>query len=153
MYLLSYFSYCVIILLLRKKIKPDLKKKWLYLPYMQRKLYSNKPSSDSITVSGCYLSFAHVYRTFFLRMFFESIFWKHINNFIRTKINIDITLNKKNILVGLSYSEFPTLKRATLDFINEIILIGKLCISKFRYGQIKNLPLLFEIEYSLRYNH
>ena len=79
-------------------------------------------------------------------------FWKQVINFIRTKINFEISLNKNNILMGLSYREFPNYKRVTLDIINSIILIGKLCISKFRYGKIKNLYLIFEIEYSLRYN-
>ena len=78
-------------------------------------------------------------------------FWIHLNNFIKSKINFDIHLDKKNILMGLAYSEFPSLKRTTLDFINSIILIGKLCISKFRYGKIKNLSLIFEMEYALRY--
>ena len=89
---------------------------------------------------------------FFYECDLTQFFWNQVNNFIRTKFNVDISLNKKNILMGLSYNEFPTLKRTTSDLINSIILIGKLCISKFRYGKIKNLPLIFEIEYSLRYN-
>ena len=78
-------------------------------------------------------------------------FWNHVNNFIRTKVNIDFHLNKNNILMGIACSEFPSLKRKVVDFINSIILIGKLCISKFRYGKIKNLFLIFDIEISLRY--
>ena len=78
-------------------------------------------------------------------------FWCHINNFIRSKVDTNIHLNKKNILMGISSSEFSSLERKTLEFINAIILIGKLTVSKYRYGKIKNLYMIFEFEYALRY--
>ena len=78
-------------------------------------------------------------------------FWYYVNNIIRSKVDIDIQLNINNILMGITSSEFPSQKRTTLEKVNSIILIGKLCISKFRYGKIKNLSLIFDLEFSLRF--
>ena len=78
-------------------------------------------------------------------------FWSHVNNLIRIKFDINIALNKNNVLMGIASREFPNLNRKTLELINAIILLGKLCVSKFRYGRIKNLTLIFELEYALRY--
>ena len=58
-------------------------------------------------------------------------FWQQVNIFIRTKVNVNFNLDKKNILIGLAYNDFPNIKRATLNLINSIILIGKLCTGCF----------------------
>ena len=64
-HILSYFScYVLTSFYLERNPNQFWKVKLQYFSCMQRKLYSNKPSKDSITVSGCYLSFAHVYISF-----------------------------------------------------------------------------------------
>ena len=66
-------------------------------------------------------------------------FWKYIINYIKSEVSIDFIPSRKDILIGLAYSEFPNIKRGVISYINHIILIGKLCISKLRYGQINNI--------------
>ena len=77
-------------------------------------------------------------------------FWLHIVNLIKSRVNVDFDLKRNDILLGLAYTDFTHIKREIINYINHIILIGKLCISKFRYGQINNIFLIFEIEMSLR---
>ena len=77
-------------------------------------------------------------------------FWRHISNFIKAKTSIDICLNRKHILFGLVHSHFAHIKREVFDYINHIILIGKLSISKFKYGKTKNMYLIFETELDIR---
>ena len=67
-------------------------------------------------------------------------------------ITITIQLNRKHILFGLVYSHFAHIQRQVIDYINHIILIGKLSISKFKYGKTKNVYLIFESELDIRYN-
>ena len=90
---------------------------------------------------------------FFFECSTTQTFWNNVNNFIRIKGDLDIHLNKTNILMGITRSDFPSLNNNSLKFINSIILIGKLSISKYIYGKIKNLSLIFENEYSLRYDN
>ena len=75
-----------------------------------------------------------------------------INNLIKVKTtaNIDIKLTTNVILLGITYSEAKPLKKFQVDYVNFIVLIGKLVISKFKYGKIKNVYLLFELETELR---
>ena len=87
---------------------------------------------------------------FFIECMLVRDFWRYINNHIKSVTNINIKLNTNNILLGLVYTNFRHIKKHIVDYINYIILIGKLCISKFRYGKINNLYLIFEIEMSLR---
>ena len=77
-------------------------------------------------------------------------FWKHVLNYIRSKINIDISLSKKDLLLGLLYADHDNIERRLIKYINHIILIAKLCISKFRYGKINNIYLIFDTEIFLR---
>ena len=77
-------------------------------------------------------------------------FWQFISSHIRININKHINLSKKNILIGITYSEQEELRHREVNYINFIILIGKLCISKFKYGTLKNLVLIFECELALR---
>ena len=77
-------------------------------------------------------------------------FWKFIASYIKNSLNKHINLSKKNILIGITYLEYKELKQREVNFINYIILLGKLCISKFKYGTLKNLTLIFECELALR---
>ena len=77
-------------------------------------------------------------------------FWEFISSFLKTTANIDIKLTTNVILLGITYSEAKPLKKSQVDYVNFIVLIGKLVISKFKYGKIKNVYLLFELETELR---
>lgn len=77
-------------------------------------------------------------------------FWKFVSSHINASINVQIKLTRKDILLGLPYSEFSNINKKDIDYINTIVLIGKLCISKLRYGKLKNIFLIFELELNLR---
>ena len=44
----------------------------------------------------------------------------------------------------------PTIVNNIEGVLSTIILLGKLCISKLRYGQIKSIYLIFDLELNLR---
>ena len=44
-------------------------------------------------------------------------------------------------------------KQTTLNNINTILLVAKMCISEARYGKSQNLKLTFEIEMGIREKH
>ena len=71
--------------------------------------------------------------------------WKHIDRFISVTNNERIRLTDVDILFGYKVQNVE--KHIE---INRLILLGKLCISKFKYGKHANLLLLFEQECRLR---
>ena len=77
-------------------------------------------------------------------------FWNFVSSYIKYMINIQVKLNTKDILLGLTYSDHNNIKREDIDYINYIILLGKHCISKLKYGNINSIYLVFELELSLR---
>ena len=79
-------------------------------------------------------------------------FWSFICNKILIDTGIRITLTTNNILFGVSRKDVNKISSTCLRYINYIILIGKMCISKFKYGKIKNLSMIFEHEFHLRRN-
>ena len=80
-------------------------------------------------------------------------FWEFISSFIKSNTNKHINISRKNILLGITYLENKELNKREVNFINFTILLGKLCISKFKYGTLKNLTLIFECELALRRRH
>ena len=87
---------------------------------------------------------------FFVECNYIKGFWNYVSSYIKSSINIQVNLNTKHILLGLTYSEHSSIKNKEIDFINAIILLGKLCVSKLRYGKINNIFLIFELELNLR---
>ena len=77
-------------------------------------------------------------------------FWTFISSFIESVIDIHVNLGTKDILLGLIHSEHDHIKNNEIDYINAIILLGKLCVSKMRFGKIKNIYLIFDLELNLR---
>ena len=77
-------------------------------------------------------------------------FWDYISCYIESSINIKVKLSTKEILLGLTYTDYEHIKNKDINYINAIILLGKLCISKLRYGQIKSIYLIFDLELNLR---
>ena len=93
---------------------------------------------------------------FIEHFFFDCVqinwFWQFIVTYIQVKINKKVILSRKNILIGSTYSDHTELTNKEIDFINCIVLLGKLCINKFKYGSLKNLTLIFEYEVAFRQN-
>ena len=79
-------------------------------------------------------------------------FWSFISNKILIEMDTRINLTKNNIIFGVTKQDFNRVSSSCLKFINYILLIGKMCISKFKYGKIKNIYLVFDYEWRLRRN-
>ena len=77
-------------------------------------------------------------------------FWDKIFSLIFTHTQVKFDLTNSNILLGISCDN-GRLKRQ-INIANHVILISKFCISKMRYGEIKDIHLLFDIEWCLRKN-
>lgn len=69
---------------------------------------------------------------------------KHVI-YIRTGKHIELSLT--DALLGYTATDF---NREEITFINKTILIAKMCISKFRYGNAYNIACTFEAEMNLR---
>ena len=77
-------------------------------------------------------------------------FWKFIMNKILLDSNSQISLKTHHILFGIKKADFPQLDNKTIKYTNKLILIGKMCISKLRYGKVNNIFTIFEYEWQLR---
>ena len=53
--------------------------------------------------------------------------------------DVTIKLSEKIALLGATEKDFPRLSQKTLALINKAVIIGKLSISRFKYGKCKNL--------------
>lgn len=75
-------------------------------------------------------------------------FWKMVQQHILSNLNYHINITETVALFGLpkTYAIGPNLRNQ----INFIILIAKLSISKFKYGNCKHLELIFETEMNIR---
>ena len=79
-------------------------------------------------------------------------FWSFVKNKILSETNIPVNLTEENILFGFSRSHLNNISQKCLRYINFIILIGKMSVSKFKYGKTKNLFMIFDHELNLRSN-
>ena len=77
-------------------------------------------------------------------------FWKFIMNKILSDKNTQISLKSEHILFGIKKADFPQLENNIINYANKLILIGKMCISKLRYGKVNNIFTIFEYEWRLR---
>ena len=72
--------------------------------------------------------------------------WKRVEEYVGLKCNTTIKLKLTDALLG--YSGLKNNSEVQL-VINHVILIAKMCISKFKYSTYFNLLLLFEKEVNL----
>ena len=72
--------------------------------------------------------------------------WKYIENIIKSRFSCAVQLDARSVLLA-----FFGLNKTLRKFINHAILIGKMCISKFRYGTPYNIIFIFEREAALRH--
>jgi hypothetical protein len=75
-------------------------------------------------------------------------FWLNVKQFIFKEHNVRLDLNISTALFGVVSINHTSDK---LNVVNHILLIAKMCISKYKFGDCKNLDLLFEME--TRYRH
>ena len=73
--------------------------------------------------------------------------WDECQNYIFTKIDKHIVLTESDILLGYKVNE---IKNKKIKFVNHLILITKMVISKFKYGKAINIIILFNAEVELR---
>ena len=73
--------------------------------------------------------------------------WDLCQNYIFISINKSIKLTQNDILLGHSIDK---IRKNEVRFINQVILITKMVISKFRYGTSFDLEFLFNAEINLR---
>ena len=87
---------------------------------------------------------------FFVHCSLVGPLWHHIAQlaFIETKCKIQ--LNEITILFGIIKDDFPHLSQNVINVYNWYILLGKLCISKRKYGNQKNIVHIFEREIIVR---
>ena len=76
-------------------------------------------------------------------------FWEFVSSHIKKYTGHEIRLTTTDILFGIEYNTLNK-TREEVNIINHILLIGKMCISKFRYGKKMSLKLIFELEIELR---
>ena len=70
-------------------------------------------------------------------------FWRKVSNVIELKTSLQITLSETNVLFGITKTDTST-TQAYINIINHLILIGKVCISKAKYGKIKNINIFLD---------
>ena len=85
---------------------------------------------------------------FFFDCTIAKTLWNYILTIINGKIGKRINLDKKKVMLGLINEN--GVKRRDILFINKVILIGKLVISKFKYGKYVNIINLMDNEMRIR---
>ena len=67
--------------------------------------------------------------------------WKLVQNETHLKTNQTIKVDRNTALLG-HYD--AAMSSTDLDTINHVIAIANMCVSHFRYGEIKQMKLIFE---------
>ena len=73
-------------------------------------------------------------------------FWNYVEKEMSAIIGKNIKLQESEVILGITKGY--SLK--ILNLINLFILVGKMCISKIKYGAKRNIKLLFEFEINIR---
>ena len=76
-------------------------------------------------------------------------FWSSVFQTIHTRINVSFPMTDTNILLGID-AEGKDINKNKINIANHIILIAKMSVSKMKYGTIKQIFVIFEIELSIR---
>ena len=75
--------------------------------------------------------------------------WNEIENYFSAKTKNIHRIKKQDVMVGILKYQ-TDLKIKHLNLLNQLILIGKLTISKFRYGNRSDLIYMLHRELMLR---
>ena len=73
-------------------------------------------------------------------------FGKEIEQYIMVMTGTKIKINERNALFGILATEHHILRDRTINDINMILLVAKMCISKVKYGKARSLATVFEVE-------
>ena len=73
--------------------------------------------------------------------------WKHVEHLVSAKLGYNIRIEKQDVLLGWNKE---IISKKYFSFINHAILIGKMCVGKFRYGKALELIFTFDNELKLR---
>ena len=60
------------------------------------------------------------------------------------------TINERNALFGILATEHHNLRDRTINDINMILLVAKMCISKVKYGKARSLATVFKMKMAFR---
>ena len=76
--------------------------------------------------------------------------WKKVEYMIRNNSNVNISLNRHNVILGIEHDEISkTLHQKEVGEINELLMIAKFSISKSKSME-RNLEITFENELRIR---
>ena len=76
--------------------------------------------------------------------------WGYISDYISRLYDLKVTFNAKDVLIGIIDYEEKGLSKDQGNVVNHLILIGKMIISKFKYGTALNLEIMLSKELQLR---
>ncbi len=72
--------------------------------------------------------------------------WAYIENELSKHAGSKVSLGEVDVMFGITTGYNAHIRK----YLNAYILVGKMCISKYKYGQYHDLKLLFQHEMSLR---
>ena len=79
-------------------------------------------------------------------------FWSNVFRLINSYTDYSFQNNNINVLFGIHQTDKNSISRNDLKIANSIILIGKMCISKMRFGPVKDIRMVFYMEWGIRKN-
>ena len=74
--------------------------------------------------------------------------WIEIQKDIKTFLGINIYIDERKVLLGAV--DMPHIKKSVLMQINHVIALGKMVISKFRYGPQRAILEIYETDARIR---
>ena len=74
--------------------------------------------------------------------------WCHVENVLHGVLERTVCIDITNVM--FAFQTHPDLAKEERIFINLSLLIGKMCISKYKYGTQVNIALMFDRELSFR---
>lgn len=77
-------------------------------------------------------------------------FWESVYHIINSVTQYQFNKTDVDILFGIREEKELPASKADIKTANHIILLGKVCVSKMRYGKIKSIDTIFDLEWSLR---
>lgn len=87
---------------------------------------------------------------FFYRCDIIKRLWQYIERMVNMEFGTNVKLTEQIVLFGLVDKSVFKLSKDQLKELNKLIMIAKMCISKFRYGVPIDIVIMFEKETKLR---
>ena len=76
--------------------------------------------------------------------------WEYITGLTQKLFNTKIVITETMVIFGIEGRNIPNLNKQQVRTLNHILLIAKMCISKYRYGTPINLKAMLENEMYIR---